>query len=97
MLKVMVVFKPLIILVFLLQSSSKYSSPFLKCFAICEVLPIRKEAAQDRKDLKTGSNGTNKTSEQNSNIRTIFAHSTSSSSTSNIQDYEVKALGAYLI
>lgn len=93
-----VVFEPLIILVFLLPSSSNCSSSFLKCIAICEVLPTRKQEAQDTGDLKTGSNGTNKTSEQNYILRRMFAHSTSySSTTSKTQDFEVKAQDGYLI
>lgn len=94
----MVVFKALVILVFLLQGSSNCSSSFLKCIAIREVLPTRKQGVQDIGDLKTGRNWTNKTSEQNYNIRRMFACSTSySSTTSKTQDYEVKAQGAYLI
>lgn len=96
-LKVVVVFKPLIILVFLLQGSSKCSSSFLKCIAIREALPTRKQEAQGEGDLKTGSNGTNKSSEHNCRVRRMFAYSTSSGTTSKPRDYEVKAQGAYLI
>lgn len=63
--KVMAVFRLLIILVFFLQGSSNCSSSFLKCFAVPEVLLSRRQEVTDKGDLKTGSNETNKTSEQN--------------------------------
>lgn len=68
----MVVFKPLIILVLIPQGPSNCSSSSFKCLAISEVLPTRKQEAQDMGNLKTGSNGTNKASEQNC-MRRMFA------------------------
>lgn len=44
----MVVFRLLIIPVFLLQGSSNCPSSFLKCFAIPEALPSRRQEATDK-------------------------------------------------